>query len=247
MWERNKVQHLWWSIVDNTIRDGTHSLTTSSHWTQHLASDCYKFVIVICLVFHVRTQKCLFHRRGRPRSFKSFRKQFFSYSFCENPNTPRAPHESLDHQEEEDCFSFYKNPNHPPLSSTWGLGPSKWFVFFQQTHLPSSGCDISLSSPCLRGQRSEYQPHTLSIIQYGVKRMELLEDRMGPGAPRRKEAGSGGVWKMEVLGRGWSEMDGIVVEENGGEMKAGDIGFTRSFWSASLAWTEKEIAHIFGF
>lgn len=48
--------------------------------------------------FHVCIQKCLFHRRGRPRSFKSIRKQFFfSYSFCENPNTPRAPHENLDH------------------------------------------------------------------------------------------------------------------------------------------------------
>lgn len=74
--------------------------------------------------------------------------------------------------------------------------------------------------------------------------MELLEGRMGPGAPRRKEAGSAGVWKIEVLGRGWSEMDGIVVEENGVEMKAGEMGFTRSFWRASLAWTQKETTHI---
>lgn len=44
MWKRNKVQHWWWSIVNDTIRDGTHSLTTSSHWTQHLASDCCRFV-----------------------------------------------------------------------------------------------------------------------------------------------------------------------------------------------------------
>lgn len=96
---RNKVQHWRWSIIDYTIRDSTHSLTTSSHWTQHGASDCYRFVIVrLFFSFHVCIQKCLFHRRGRPRSFKSIRKQFFfSYSFCENPNTPRAPHENLDH------------------------------------------------------------------------------------------------------------------------------------------------------
>lgn len=65
--------------------------------------------------------------------------------------------------------------------------------------------------------------------------MDPAAGRIGPGAARRKEAGRAAVWKREVLGRGCREMEGIVVAENGAEMKAGDSGFTSSFWNASLA------------
>lgn len=126
---RNKVQHWRWSIIDYTIRDSTHSLTTSSHWTQHGASDCCRFVIVRLFFFF----PCVYPEVSVPSKRKTTIIQvnqeavFFSYSFCENPNTPRAPHGNLDHWEKEDFyFSLYKNPN-PPSSSTWGLGPSNSF------------------------------------------------------------------------------------------------------------------------
>lgn len=63
---------------------------------------------------------------------------------------------------------------------------------------------------------------------------------MGPGAARKNECGGGAVWKMEVLGRGWREMDGTVVVEKGGGRKAGEMGFTKSFCRASLAWRKKK-------
>lgn len=56
--------------------------------------------------------------------------------------------------------------------------------------------------------------------QYGAKRMDPPVGRIGPGAARRKEVGRAAFWKMEVLGRGWREMEGIVVGMNGLERKA---------------------------
>lgn len=97
---RNKVQHWRWSIIDYTIRDSTHSLTTSSHWTQHGASDCCRFVIVRLFFFLsmcVSRSVCSIKEEDHDHSSQSGSSFFFSYSFCENPNTPRAPHENLDH------------------------------------------------------------------------------------------------------------------------------------------------------
>lgn len=65
--------------------------------------------------------------------------------------------------------------------------------------------------------------------------------RIGPGAARRNECGREAVWKMEVLGRGWREMDGTVVGQKVVERKAGEMGFTKSFCRASLAAREPEL------
>lgn len=65
--------------------------------------------------------------------------------------------------------------------------------------------------------------------------MDPVVGLMGPGAARRKEGGRAVVWKMEGLGRGWREMEGRVVAQNGEDRKVGVIGFTRSVWRASLA------------
>ena len=69
--------------------------------------------------------------------------------------------------------------------------------------------------------------------QYGVKRIEPVVGRTGPGAARRKEGmqpGRPAVLKMEALGRGCREMEGRVVGQKGLERNvAGEIGFTRSF------------------
>lgn len=43
--------------------------------------------------------------------------------------------------------------------------------------------------------------------------------RIGPGAARRKEGWRAVFWKTEVLGRGWREMEGMVVGMNGLERK----------------------------
>ncbi len=45
---------------------------------------------------------------------------------------------------------------------------------------------------------------------------------------------------MEVLGRGWREMDGTVVWEKAVGRKAGEMGFTKSFCRASLAWRKEK-------
>lgn len=91
--------------------------------------------------FHVCIQKCLFHRRGRPRSFKSIRKQFFLV-------IPSVRIQTL--------------PEH--LTGTWTIERKRIFIFpctriqtplpvahedldhqivSKQTHLPLSGCAIS--------------------------------------------------------------------------------------------------------
>lgn len=44
---------------------------------------------------------------------------------------------------------------------------------------------------------------------------------------------------MEVLGRGWREMDGTVVGQKGVERKAVEMGF-KSFCRASLAWRKEK-------
>lgn len=50
---------------------------------------------------------------------------------------------------------------------------------------------------------------------------------------------------MEVLGRGWREMDGTVVGQKGVERKAVEMGF-KSFCRASLAWRKEKNHYHFG-
>lgn len=129
---RNKVQHWRWSIIDYTIRDSTHSLTTSSHWTQHGASDCYRFVIVRLFFFF----PCVYPEVSVPSKRKTtiiqVNQEAVFFLVIPSVRIQTLPEHltrtwTIERPWKEDFyFSLYKNPN-PPSSSTWGLGPSNSF------------------------------------------------------------------------------------------------------------------------
>lgn len=129
---RNKVQHWRWSIIDYTIRDSTHSLTTSSHWTQHGASDCCRFVIVRLFFFLsmcVSRSVCSIEEEDHDHSSQSGSSFFLVIPSVRIQTLPEHLTRTwtIERPWKEDFyFSLYKNPN-PPSSSTWGLGPSNSF------------------------------------------------------------------------------------------------------------------------
>lgn len=130
-------------IIDYTIQDSTHSLTTSSHWTQHVASDCCRFMIVRCFLFIYLFYVCL------SRSVCSIEEEdriiqvnqeavFQLFLLLESKHVPSTSRELGPWKRRGFLKFLLQETKQPPSSSTWGLGPSSFclFFFFLNTFLP---------------------------------------------------------------------------------------------------------------